>query len=82
MDPKLNALMVKVAEEKDIRKRAAIIRSNADEMLDDMAKEHAAKSGVCYFDAYDAVTKSELGARILGTREDAARLIEGQMSSE
>ncbi|NPD16123.1 hypothetical protein HOY34_13035 [Xinfangfangia sp. D13-10-4-6] len=82
MDPRLNALLAKVAEEKNLRKRAEIIRSNADEMLDDMAKEHAAQSNVGYFDAYDAVTKSELGARILGTREEAARLIEGQSPSE
>lgn len=82
MDPKLNALLVKAVEEQDLRKRAAIIRSSADEMLDEMAKEHAAQSGAGYFDAYDAVTKSELGARILGTREEAARLIEGQSPCE
>ena len=80
MSDKLNALLVKVAEEKNVKKRAAFIVDAADDTLDEMANDHAAQHGTSYINAYDAVTKSELGARILGTREEAARLIEGQQA--
>ncbi|MFT4147067.1 MAG: hypothetical protein QM644_21725 [Mobilitalea sp.] len=77
-DDKLNALLAKVAGETDFKKRAAIIVADADDMLDEMAKAHAAETGVGYYEAYATVTKSELGAKVLATREDGARLVEAQ----
>lgn len=79
-DERLNGMLAKFAAEKDVRKRAQSLVADADGYLEDMTKDEMAKSGTGYYVAYEAVTKSVLGARVLETRENAARLVEEQPS--
>lgn len=78
----LDQLIAKHAHETDVRKRMASVRNDADQMLDDMAKAHAAEHGASYLDSYGAICKSEMGHRILTTREECSRLIEAQPAQE
>lgn len=78
----LEQMIAKAEQEKDVRKRMTSLRDDADMLLDDMAKAHAAEHGSAYLDSYGAICKSEMGHRILSTREEASRFIESQPSQE
>ena len=75
---KLELMIAKHATEMDVRKRAVAIRDEADLMLDQMAKDHASEHNGDYLDSYGAISKTELGHRILTHREDCSRFIESQ----
>ena len=75
---KLELMIAKHATEMDVRKRAVAIRDEADLMLDHMAKDHASEHNGDYLDSYGAISKTELGHRILTHREDCSRFIESQ----
>lgn len=77
-DERLNALIAKAEAETDLKKRAQSLVADADDYLDEMAKAHAAETGIGYYEAYGVVTRAELGARVLETREQAARMVEAQ----
>lgn len=77
---KLDLMIARHAGEQDVRKRMASLRDDADQMLDEMAKAHAAEHNGDYLDSYGAICKSELGHRILTKREECSRLIESQPS--
>ncbi len=77
---KLDLMIAKHASEQDVRKRMASLRDDADQMLDEMARAHAAEHGSSYLDSYGAICKSELGHRILTKREECSRMIEAQPS--
>ncbi len=79
---KLELIIAKHVVETDLRKRAVAIRDEADLMLDEMAKDHAAKHNGDYLDSYGAVSKTELGHRILTHREDCSRFIESQVAQD
>ena len=73
------ALMITKHEtEINVRKRMVSIRDDADDMLDQMAKDHAAEHSADYLDSYGYVCKTELGHRILAKREECSRFIESQ----
>ena len=74
----LERMIAKHEGEMDVRKRMVSIRDDADIMLDQMAKDHAAEHNGSYLDAYGAICKTELGHRILTKREECSRLIESQ----
>ncbi len=76
----LDQLIAKHAGEQDVRKRMVSLRDDADEMLDTLAKDHAAEHNGDYLDSYGAVCKTELGHRILTKREECSRMIEAQPS--
>lgn len=73
-------MLAKHEGEQDFRKKMTSIRDDADQMLDDMAKAHAAEHGSSYLDSYGAICKSELGHRVLTKREECSRMIEAQPS--
>ena len=75
---KLELMITKHATEMDVRKRAVAIRDEADLMLDQMAKDHASEHNGDYLGSYGAISKTELGHRILTHREDCSRFIESQ----
>lgn len=75
-------MIAKHAHEKDVRKRMTSIRDDADTVLDDMTKAHAAEHGSSYLDSYGAICKSEMGHRILTTREECSRMIEAQTAQD
>ena len=79
-DERLNGMLAKFAAETDLKKRAQSLVADADDYLDEMARTHAAETGLGYYEAYGVVTRAELGARFLETREKAARLVEEQPS--
>lgn len=77
MTDKLEALIAKHATETDLRKRAHSLVTDADGLLDQMAKDHAAETGVSYLDAYEHVTSVDaIGKSLLTHREQAARFVE------
>lgn len=81
MTNQLDALLAKHATEQDVRKRAHSLVTDADGLLDQMAKDHAVKTGASYLDAYEHVTTVDaIGKSLLTHREEAARLVESQPS--
>lgn len=74
----LELMIAKHATEMDVRKRMVSIRDDADQMLDQMANDHATEHNGNYLDSYGAICKTELGHRILTKREECSRLIESQ----
>ncbi len=75
----LDTLLAKAAAETDVRKRASSLVHDADTLLDEMAKAHAAEHGVSYLDAYEQVTTVDaIGKSVLTHREEASRFVESQ----
>lgn len=74
----LELMIAKHATEMDVRKRAVSIRDDADQMLDQMAEDHAAEHNGDYLACYGAICKTELGHCILTKREECSRFVESQ----
>ena len=83
MNDKLDQLIAKHATETDLRKRAHSLVKDADGLLDEMAKDHAAKTGFSFLDAYEHVTSVDaIGKSVLTHREEAARLVESSPAQD
>jgi hypothetical protein len=83
MTDKLDQLIAKHASETDVRKRAHSLVKDADGLLDEMAKEYAAKNEVTYLEAYDHVTSVDaIGKSVLKHREESARFVESQPAQD